>query len=57
MIAGLGPEAKNLRAQIKRLDVGESVFMVGPLSRERVAELMATADVFVLPSTIESIFL
>ncbi|KUO41187.1 MAG: hypothetical protein AVW06_01650 [Hadesarchaea archaeon DG-33-1] len=54
VIAGWGPEAKNLEAQVKRLGVGKSVFMVGALSKGRVAELMAAADVFVLPSKIEA---
>ena len=54
VIAGWGPEAKNLRAQTKRLGLERSVFMVGALKRERVAELMAAADVFVLPSVVES---
>lgn len=54
VIAGRGPEAKNLQAQIEGLGVEKSVFMVGALSREKVAELMAAADVFVLPSTVEA---
>ena len=54
VMAGWGPEVKNLRAQIQELGLEQSVFMVGPLSRERVAELMAAADVFVLPSVIEA---
>lgn len=54
VMAGWGPEVKNLRVQIQGLGLEESVFMVGALSRERVAELMAAADVFVLPSTVEA---
>jgi glycosyltransferase involved in cell wall biosynthesis len=53
-IAGGGTEAANLRAQIKKLGVERSAFMLGKLQREQVAELMAAADVFVLPSLFES---
>jgi glycosyltransferase involved in cell wall biosynthesis len=54
VMAGWGPEVKNLQAQIQGLGLEKSVFMVGALSREKVAELMAAADVFVLPSAIEA---
>lgn len=54
VMAGWGPEVKNLRAQIQGLGLRESILMVGALSREKVAELMAAADVFVLPSTMEA---
>lgn len=54
VIAGWGPEEKNLRAQIQELGLEEAVFMTGPLSREKVAELMAAANVFVLPSVVEA---
>jgi len=53
-IAGGGTEAANLRTQIKKLGVERSVFMLGRLPREQVAELMAAANVFVLPSMFES---
>jgi glycosyltransferase involved in cell wall biosynthesis len=53
-IAGSGAEAANLRTQIKKLGMESSVFMLGKLQREQVAELMAAADVFVLPSLFES---
>jgi glycosyltransferase involved in cell wall biosynthesis len=53
-IAGEGTEAASLRAQIKKLGIEKSVFMLGKLQREQVAELMAAADVFVLPSLFES---
>ncbi len=53
-IAGGGAEAANLRAQIKKLGMEKSVFMLGKLQREQVAKLMAAADVFVLPSLFES---
>lgn len=53
-IAGGGTEAATLRAQIKKLGMEKSVFMLGKLQREQVASLMAAADVFVLPSLFES---
>jgi glycosyltransferase involved in cell wall biosynthesis len=54
VIAGSGREQDNLSRQIKGLNIANSVFMVGGLAREQVAQLMAAADVFVLPSKIES---
>jgi len=53
-VAGGGTEAASLRAQIKKLGMGKSVFMLGKLQREEVARLMVAADVFVLPSLFES---
>lgn len=53
-IAGEGPEYANLRAIIKKLGIENSVFMLGVLPHEQVFELMAAADVFVLPSMIEA---
>jgi glycosyltransferase involved in cell wall biosynthesis len=54
VIAGSGREEDNLSRQIKDLDAANSVFMMGKLPKERVAQLMAAANVFVLPSKIES---
>ncbi len=54
VIAGSGRERDNLFRQIKSLNIADSVFMVGRLAKERVAQLMAAADVFVLPSKGES---
>jgi glycosyltransferase involved in cell wall biosynthesis len=54
VIAGSGREEDNLSRQIKDLDAANSVFMMGNLPKERVAQLMAAANVFVLPSKIES---
>jgi len=53
-IAGSGQEEDNLSQQIKDLNITDSVFMMGNLPKERVAQLMAAANVFVLPSKIES---
>ena len=54
VIAGSGREKDNLTCQIQSLNITDSVFMVGRLKKEKVAQLMATADVFVLPSKMES---
>jgi glycosyltransferase involved in cell wall biosynthesis len=54
VIAGSGREKDNLSRQTKSLSIANSVFMVGGLAREKVAQLMAAADVFVLPSKVES---
>jgi glycosyltransferase involved in cell wall biosynthesis len=54
VIAGSGREKDKLSRQIKSLNITNSVFMVGGLTREKVAQLMAAADVFVLPSKMES---
>ena len=53
-IAGKGPEAANLHAQIRELGIEDSTFMLGALPHGQVAELMAAANVFVLPSMVES---
>jgi len=54
VIAGSGQEEDNLSRQIKGLNITNSVFMVGKLRKEKVAQLMAAADVFALPSKMES---
>jgi len=54
VIAGSGRERDNLFRQIKSLNIADSVFMVGRLAKERVAQLMAAADAFVLSSKGES---
>lgn len=54
VIAGSGREEDNLLRQIRNLNITNSVFMVGKLPKEKVAQLMAAADVFVLPSKMES---
>jgi len=53
-IAGKGPEYTNLRMMIMKLGIENSVFMLGFLPHERVLDLMAAADVFVLPSMVEA---
>ncbi len=54
VIAGSGREKDNLSRQVESLNITNSVFMVGGLAKEKVAQLMAAADVFVLPSKMES---
>lgn len=54
VIAGGGPEAANLHALMKKLGIENSTFMLGTLSREQVIKLIAAADIFVLPSLMES---
>ncbi|MDI6819562.1 MAG: glycosyltransferase family 4 protein [Candidatus Hodarchaeaceae archaeon] len=53
-IAGGGSEAANLHALIKKLGIENSTFMLGTLSREQVIKLIVAADIFVLPSLMES---
>jgi glycosyltransferase involved in cell wall biosynthesis len=54
VIAGSGREEDNLSRQVESLNITNSVFMMGGLAKEKVAQLMAAADVFVLPSKMES---
>jgi len=54
VIAGSGREEGRLSRQIKDLNIANSVFLVGELPKDKVAQLMAAADVFALPSKIES---
>jgi glycosyltransferase involved in cell wall biosynthesis len=54
VIAGAGREMDNLYRQTEELGIRNSVFMMGGLPRERVAQLMAAADIFVLSSKMES---
>ncbi len=54
VIAGSGREKDNLSRKIRSLNITNSVFMVGGLAKEKVAQLMAAADIFALPSEVES---
>jgi glycosyltransferase involved in cell wall biosynthesis len=54
VIAGSGREEDSLSRQIKRLNITNSVLMLGGLAKEKVAQLLAAADVFALPSKVES---
>jgi glycosyltransferase involved in cell wall biosynthesis len=54
VIAGSGREADNLSQQVRDLNITDSVSLIGGLAKEKVAQLMAAANVFVLPSKAES---
>jgi glycosyltransferase involved in cell wall biosynthesis len=54
VIAGSGREVRNLSQQIRDLRITDSVSLIGGMAKERVAQLMAAADLFVLPSRMES---
>lgn len=54
VIAGAGREEHNLCHQVRDLNITDSVLLIGGLAKERVAQLMAAADIFVLPSRLES---
>ncbi|MHC1578943.1 MAG: glycosyltransferase family 4 protein [Dehalococcoidia bacterium] len=54
VIAGSGREEHNLSEQIRDLNITDSVSLLGRMTKERVAQLMAAADVFVLSSKMES---
>jgi glycosyltransferase involved in cell wall biosynthesis len=54
VIAGSGREENNLSHQIRDLNITDSVSLMGGLAKERVAQLMVAANVFVLPSKAES---
>jgi glycosyltransferase involved in cell wall biosynthesis len=54
LIAGSGGEGDALRARAERLGLGDSVQFLGLVPNERVAELQAAADLFVLSSLLEA---
>ena len=53
LIAGEGPERPVLEAKIRQLDLAGRVLLLG--HREDVAELLASCDLFVLPSLYEGL--
>lgn len=53
IIAGSGPEEENLKRLKQDLNISPEVKFVGRVSDERLIELYARADVFVLPSVWE----
>ena len=53
-IGGDGPERERLRSLAGALGIAEQVVWLGPLSREAVGDEMRAADVFVLPSRLET---
>lgn len=48
-IAGDGPEEKRLLKEIKRLEVQDLINLAGPLSQDRVRELLEQSSCFALP--------
>ncbi|MBC8160024.1 MAG: glycosyltransferase [Roseiflexaceae bacterium] len=50
MLVGDGEERPQIESQIKRLGLEDTVILLGQQPRSRVAELLAEADVMVLPS-------
>jgi colanic acid/amylovoran biosynthesis glycosyltransferase len=54
-LAGEGPERKRLEADIKRLELGEQVTLLGHVERELMDSLYDRADVVVLTSRSEGI--
>jgi glycosyltransferase involved in cell wall biosynthesis len=54
LIAGDGPLAPRLRSEIDRSGLGETVTLLGGLSREQVRSLYLQADVYVAPAYQES---
>ncbi|MEM2204857.1 MAG: glycosyltransferase family 4 protein [Candidatus Hadarchaeales archaeon] len=54
VIAGEGPEEGRLRREVEREGLKGRVKMLGRLPYPEVAKLMAGADVFVLPSSLEA---
>lgn len=53
IIAGDGPEKKNLQELSKNLNLQNSIKFLGRIENEKVAEYMSVADLFVLPSLSE----
>jgi glycosyltransferase involved in cell wall biosynthesis len=53
VIVGDGPEHEALESRVRSAGIGEKVRFVGRVSNDVVAEYMAAADVFVLPSLSE----
>jgi glycosyltransferase involved in cell wall biosynthesis len=53
-IVGDGPERAKLERLVAKLDLRENVFFFGYRTREQIRDLFANADVFVMPSTMES---
>lgn len=54
-IAGQGPEADRLKAQVAALGCGDRIRLCGPLPPDRIAELLAAADVLALASASEGL--
>ena len=57
VVAGDGPDLEWLQTFVKRQALGDHVYLLGALPNERIREVMASADVFFLPSQWEGIAL
>jgi glycosyltransferase involved in cell wall biosynthesis len=55
LLAGDGPDRRALEAMIGQRGLGQRVRLLGNISREEVAVLLAAADVMVLPSRSEGL--
>ncbi|MEX0918556.1 MAG: glycosyltransferase [Candidatus Paceibacterota bacterium] len=55
IIAGVGRQEKFLRRQVNRLGLTEQVDFVGRLDHDKLADLLAEADLFVRPSLSEGL--
>jgi glycosyltransferase involved in cell wall biosynthesis len=53
LLAGEGPQEKNIRNKIEELGIGEAVFLAG--FREDIPRVLNTMDVFVFPSLQEAL--
>ena len=53
-IVGDGPERTKLERLVAKLDLRENVFFFGHRTREQIRDLFANADIFVMPSKLES---
>jgi colanic acid/amylovoran biosynthesis glycosyltransferase len=52
LLVGEGPERETIERRVTQLGLAERVRLLGGQPRERVSELVAGADVFVLPSVV-----
>jgi len=50
ILVGDGPDRQRLEREVDRLDIARNVTFHGSVNQDRVLELLATADAFVLPS-------
>lgn len=57
LVAGDGPDSVWLRTFVRRQRLGQQVRLLGAVSRQRMQQLMAAADIFFLPSQWEGIAL